>query len=132
MVFLDHWGRYCDLRLADEVPFNQQAYVASYSSIHMQFCLMEIGKVWAERDRRVVDKTLAKPWEFNRHPSRPATYTLEIHPSLLEEFQPGDQLSLVESLRGSKVGYSLDMNLMVTIHTRRGQNEVLALMVFVR
>ncbi len=26
-IFLDHWDRYCDLRLADEVPFNQQAYV---------------------------------------------------------------------------------------------------------
>ena len=26
-IFLDHWERYCDLRLADEVPFRQQAYV---------------------------------------------------------------------------------------------------------
>ena len=27
LTFLDHWERYCDLRLADEFPFNQQGYV---------------------------------------------------------------------------------------------------------
>jgi hypothetical protein len=26
-IFLDHWDRYCDLRLADTVSFNQQAYL---------------------------------------------------------------------------------------------------------
>ena len=26
-IFLDYWDRYCDLRLTDEVPFDQQAYV---------------------------------------------------------------------------------------------------------
>jgi len=26
-IFLNHWERYCDLRLADEVPFDQLAYV---------------------------------------------------------------------------------------------------------
>jgi len=65
----------------------------SGSSIHMQFCFMELGIVWLDRNRCIVDKTLAKPWEFNRHPSRPAMYILEVHPSRLEEFQPGDQLS---------------------------------------
>jgi uncharacterized membrane protein (UPF0127 family) len=65
----------------------------SGSSIHMRFCFMQLGIVWADRDKRVVDKTLATPWEFNRHPSRPAMYILEVHPSRLEEFQPGDQLS---------------------------------------
>ena len=27
----------------------------SGSSIHMQFCFMELGIVWADRDKRVVD-----------------------------------------------------------------------------
>jgi uncharacterized membrane protein (UPF0127 family) len=65
----------------------------SGSSIHMQFCFMELGIVWADRDKKVADKSLARPWEFNRHPSRPAMYILEIHPSRLDEFQSGDQLS---------------------------------------
>jgi uncharacterized membrane protein (UPF0127 family) len=65
----------------------------SGSSIHMQFRFMELGIVWLDRNKRVVDKTLARPWEFNRHPSRPAMYILEVHPSRLEEFQPGNQLS---------------------------------------
>jgi uncharacterized membrane protein (UPF0127 family) len=65
----------------------------SGSSIHMQFCFIELGILWVDRNKRVVDKTLARPWEFNRHPSRPAMYILEVHPSRLEEFHPGDQLS---------------------------------------
>jgi uncharacterized membrane protein (UPF0127 family) len=69
----------------------------SGSSIHMQFCSMELGIVWADRDKGVVDKTLATPWEFNRHPSRSAMYILEVHPSRLEEFQPGDQLSFSDT-----------------------------------
>jgi uncharacterized membrane protein (UPF0127 family) len=64
------------------------------ASIHMQFVFMNLGIVWANGNMVVVDKTLARPFEFDRRPSQSARYILEVHPSRLTEFEVGDQLSI--------------------------------------
>lgn len=64
------------------------------SSIHMLFMNFDITVVWMDRQLQVVDVILAKKWRPAYFPTRPASYTLEIHPSRFAEFHVGDQIAL--------------------------------------
>ncbi len=54
----------------------------------------ELGVAWLDRNGRVVDVRIAKPWRLYA-PSAPAKYTLEGSPSMLESLAVGDQLEFV-------------------------------------
>ena len=62
------------------------------ASIHMFFVGMDLGVVWLDSSRTIVDKQLAKSWQPFYKPAAPAQYILEIHPDRLSEFELGDIL----------------------------------------
>ena len=62
------------------------------TTIHMFFVFFPIAVIWLDRQRRVVDKVLARPFRPFYAPRRPAQYYVEGHPSLLESVQEGDEL----------------------------------------
>jgi len=61
-------------------------------TIHMFFVFFPIAVVWLDRERRVVDKVLARPFRPYYAPRRPAQYYVEGHPALLESVNVGDEL----------------------------------------
>lgn len=63
------------------------------AAIHMFFVGMDLGVLWLDQGKRIVDIKLAKSWQPMYTPQSPAKYILEIHPQRLPEFQIGDQLS---------------------------------------
>ena len=64
------------------------------SSIHMFFMNYDIAVIWMNRELEVVDLILAKKWHAAYVPARPASYTLELHPSRLADFHLDDKISL--------------------------------------
>jgi uncharacterized protein len=62
------------------------------AAIHMFFMFIPISVIWMDKDGRVVDKTLAKPWRPLYSPKAPAQYYLEANPDVLERVQVGDVL----------------------------------------
>lgn len=62
------------------------------TSIHMLFVFFAIAVVWLDKDLRVVDAKLAKPWRPSYVPAKPAQYFIEANPDLLERVSIGDQL----------------------------------------
>lgn len=62
------------------------------ASIHMLFVFFSIGVIWLDKNRRVVDKTLARPFRLYYAPRRPAQYFIEGLPQILERANIGDQL----------------------------------------
>ena len=63
------------------------------TSIHMLFMNFAIATVWLDNNLRVVDKVLAKPWRLAYVPAKPAMYTLEARPEILDKIEIGDQLA---------------------------------------
>lgn len=61
------------------------------TAIHMLFMAFPIAVIWLDEAFRVVDKAYARPWRLLYMPSRPARYTLEAAPSLLEHVEIGDE-----------------------------------------
>jgi uncharacterized membrane protein (UPF0127 family) len=77
----------------DEVYlFVERRESLAQTAIHMFFVFFPIAVVWLDRDRRVVDKALARPFRPYYAPQRPAQYFVEGHVSLLERVSLGDQL----------------------------------------
>jgi len=74
----------------------RRAAVAA-TSIHMFFVSFAIAAVWLDDERRVVHKTLARPWRPFYASPRPARYVLEGPPALLERIAVGDILSFKET-----------------------------------
>jgi len=62
------------------------------SAIHMFAVRMDLAVIWINSAMDVVDVRLARSWRPVYAPHEPARYVLEISPSRLEDFQPGDQL----------------------------------------
>lgn len=62
------------------------------TTIHMFFVFFTIAVIWLDRDKCVVDMTLARPFRPYYAPRGPAQYYVEGHPSLLERVSTGDQL----------------------------------------
>ena len=63
------------------------------AAIHMFFVGMDLGVLWLDASRKIVDKQLAKSWQPFYTPASPAKYILEIHPERLLEFELGDILN---------------------------------------
>ncbi len=64
----------------------------SNTAIHMFFVFFPIAAIWLDRNGRVVDTQLARPFHPLYVPCAPAQDVLEGPPTLLEQVQPGDQL----------------------------------------
>lgn len=65
------------------------------TAIHMFLVFFPIAVVWLDRNKQVVDKTLARPFRPYYAPRHPAQYYVEGHPSLLERVNVGDRLEFV-------------------------------------
>ena len=72
--------------------FVERRESVAQTTIHMFFVFFPIAVVWLDREKRVVDKALARPFRPYYAPHHPAQYYLEGHPSLLEQVSVGDQL----------------------------------------
>lgn len=85
-------------RLPDSqgVLFVTKSESRTNTSIHMFFMFMSIGVLWLDREGRVVDKTLAKPWRPYYASSKPAQYFIEANPQILEQVEIGDVLRFDE------------------------------------
>jgi len=66
------------------------------ATIHMWFVFMTLGVAWLDKDQRVVDLQLARPWHIYA-PHAAARYILEGPPSMIEELAIGDELSFEAS-----------------------------------
>ena len=62
------------------------------TAIHMFFVFFPIAAIWLDRDGRVVDTRLARPFWPVYIPRAPARDILEGPPILLEQVHPGDIL----------------------------------------
>ena len=62
------------------------------TAIHMFFVFFPIAVVWLDRECRVVDKVLARPFRPYYAPAAPAQYFVEGHPSLVDRVSVGDVL----------------------------------------
>lgn len=62
------------------------------TAIHMFFVFFPIAVVWLDRECRIVDKVLARPFRPYYASATPAQYFVEGHPSLLERVSVGDVL----------------------------------------
>lgn len=62
------------------------------TAITMFFVFFPIAVVWLDRDKRVVDKVLARPFRPYYVPRSPALYYIEGHPELLDLVSVGDQI----------------------------------------
>lgn len=66
------------------------------TSIHMFFCFFPIAVIWLDANKRVVDKTLARPFRPYYASRTPAQYFVEGLPSLLAWVTVGDELAFEE------------------------------------
>ena len=62
------------------------------TAIHMLFVFMDLGVIWINSEKIVVDRVLARAWRPAYAPRQPARYILEIHPDRLNEFKIGDKI----------------------------------------
>jgi uncharacterized membrane protein (UPF0127 family) len=62
------------------------------SSIHMFFMHFDLGVIWLDAEKRVVDLKLARSWRPFYRPHDAALFTIETHPDRLSDFSLGDQL----------------------------------------
>ena len=77
----------------DEVYlFVERKESVAQTTIHMFFVFFPIAVIWLDRDGRVIDKVLARPFRPYYTPGGPAQYFVEGHPSLLDRVSAGDQL----------------------------------------
>lgn len=63
------------------------------SGVHMLFVFTPLAVIWLNRERRVVDKTFARPFVPWYFPSCPAVYLLEGPVELLSKVEVGDELA---------------------------------------
>ena len=64
------------------------------TAIHMMFMRYDIAVFWLDKNLVVVDKVLAKKWKPYYAPEQPAKFVVEAHPSRLDAFSIGDQLTI--------------------------------------
>jgi len=77
----------------DEVYlFVERKESVAQTTIHMFFVFFPIAVIWLDRDGRVVDKVLARPFRPYYAPCGPAQYFIEGHPSFLDRVSAGDRL----------------------------------------
>lgn len=66
------------------------------TSIHMLFVWTDLAVIWMNAQNEVVDTVLARAWRPFYAPAKPAQYTLEVHPSRLNEFKVGDKVEFID------------------------------------
>ncbi|MBK8025953.1 MAG: DUF192 domain-containing protein [Chloroflexi bacterium] len=76
--------------------FVTKAESRANSTIHMFFMFFSIGVVWLDKNGRVVDKQLARPWRPMYAPQGPAQYYLEANTDILDRVKVGDRLRFDE------------------------------------
>jgi uncharacterized membrane protein (UPF0127 family) len=65
------------------------------AAIHMFFVFFPIGVLWLDKDNRVVDTVLARPFRPLYLPKGPAISLLECQPAVLERVELGDKIRFV-------------------------------------
>lgn len=96
------WCHFRGLMLVPHLPDDEgMLFVTKYegkahTTIHMFFMRFSIGVVWLDRQGRVVDTKLAKPWRPAYAPAAPAQYFLEANVSILDHVKVGDVLRFDE------------------------------------
>lgn len=63
------------------------------TSIHMFFMRFDLGVIWLDGSKKVVDKVLARKWRPYYAPKSKAQYVIEAHPTRLSDFNIGDQVN---------------------------------------
>ncbi len=98
------WCHFKGLQLTPRLPEDEGLLFVtggesrSNTAIHMFFMLFSIGVVWLDKNGRVVDKQLAKPWRPMYTPKSPAQYYVEANPSVLERVRVGSRLRFDEAV----------------------------------
>ena len=65
------------------------------AAIHMLGVFFPIGVLWLDREKRVVDKALARPFRPFYAPRSPASGVLECHPTVLDQVEVGEKIRFV-------------------------------------
>jgi uncharacterized membrane protein (UPF0127 family) len=92
------WLKFKGLMLRRDLPENE-GLIFPYgreskidTSIHMLFMNFAIATIWLDKNGKVVDTALAKPWRPAYASRVPAQYVIEARPSLLDKVTVGDRL----------------------------------------
>lgn len=56
---------------------------------------MDLAIFWLDSTGKVIDKVLARRWKTIAAPNEGATYILETHPDLIDEYNIGDILEIM-------------------------------------
>jgi uncharacterized membrane protein (UPF0127 family) len=75
----------------DALLFTHHVESTSATTIHMFFVFFDIGVIWLDAQKRVVDAKLARPFRPYYAPRRPAQYFIECHPAKLSLVHIADQ-----------------------------------------
>jgi uncharacterized membrane protein (UPF0127 family) len=67
------------------------------SSIHMLFVPFDLAVFWINSRMQVVDRVLARSWRPAYVPAMPARFVLEVHPSRIDEYEPGQKVEFVDA-----------------------------------
>ncbi len=67
------------------------------TTIHMMFMKFDIGVLWLDQNKRVVDTRHAFPWKLAYSSKTPAKYVIELHPTQLPSHKIGDQLTFEDA-----------------------------------
>jgi uncharacterized membrane protein (UPF0127 family) len=86
-----------ELDLEDGLLLIQKGENRSSAAIHMFFVGMDLGVIWLNNARTIVDMQVAESWKPLYTPRYPARYVLEINPDRMTEFEIGDQLAFEEN-----------------------------------
>jgi uncharacterized membrane protein (UPF0127 family) len=65
------------------------------ATIHMFFVFFPIGVLWLDRENKVVDKTVARPFRPVYAPQAPAIGVLECQPAALDCVEVGDRIRFI-------------------------------------
>ena len=65
------------------------------AAIHMMFVNQDLAIFWLNKQKVIVDKSLAKKWTSIYVPKSPAKFILELHPSVFPVFSVGDQIQIL-------------------------------------
>ncbi|NOQ40334.1 MAG: DUF192 domain-containing protein [Anaerolineales bacterium] len=77
---------------ADGLLLVQKKESRGNAAIHMFFVGMDLGVIWLNNNREIVDIQLAESWKPMYTPKYPARYVLEITPDRIPDFNLGDKL----------------------------------------
>lgn len=65
------------------------------TSIHMIGVPFPLAVIWLDENRRVVDRKIARPWQFALVPQKAAQYVIECHPERLDDFAEGELIDFL-------------------------------------